>query len=186
MAEWNKGPILTLDLASSTGWAIARPGEKLRFGSVKLGLSGATPGEKFRGLRAWFMDMTALDTPYAVCFEAPLNIGVMSRIGANADTVYLAFGLCAIIEEASLERGVTLIRQVNVQDVRKHFVGQRTFKGGRSESKRAVMSRCKQLGHDVKGDDAADAVAIWDYACSIWAPKIAAQRTVDAMVGGVA
>jgi hypothetical protein len=39
----------------------------------------------------------------------------------------------------------------------------------KAEIKRSVMNRCKALGWEVDDHDAADAAAIWDYACAVHA-----------------
>lgn len=179
------GPILSCDLATASGFAFGTPGEKLIYGAVRLGGPGSSVGQRLHAFRRWFYEFTALSMPSIFVFEAPLNVGVMNRIGSRPETVRLLFGLCAVAEEAAIDRGIPVIREVNVQDVRKHFLGQRTFAGGRKESKAAVIHRCQQLGWSPQDDNVADALAIWSLAESIYSPATSSQRMINAMAAGV-
>lgn len=173
--------ILALDLATTTGFAFGVPGVSVRYGNVLLGERGSSVGYKLHAFRRWFVDFTTIDQPWAVVFEAPLNVGVISRIGANESTVRLLFGLAAVAEEAAIDRRIPVVKEVSVQDVRKHFLGQRTFKGGRATAKAAVMARCRQLGWKPQCDNAGDALAIWNYSEAMFSPRTEAQRQMNAL-----
>lgn len=188
MGRWRDGdgPILCLDLGADMGWCVGRPGEKPRFGLKRLGGEGATAGERFHHLREWFMDQTVFERPFGVCVESAMNVAVALRVGNAARSLPTTLGYHAIIEEAAIARGVSLFRQVDVDDHRRHFLGRARFSGGSTEAKRAAVARCQQLGWDVTNHNVAEACAVWDYACAIWAPKTAAQAAIMGMQGAAA
>jgi hypothetical protein len=76
-------------------------------------------------------------------------------------------------------RGVANLRQVyhievvSVGDVRAHFIGVRNMNG--RAAKREVMAQCQRMGWPATDLDAADACAVWSYACGIIVPETALQ-----------
>jgi hypothetical protein len=181
---------MTLDLATVTGHAFGIPGETITYGSTRMGHPGASPGAKLHAFREWFWDFTEAHRPLALVFEAPFNLAMMSRTDkknkfmTNEATIRFLFGIVAVAEEAAIARRIEIIKEVGVQDVRAHFVGQRTFRqGGREAAKKATIARCYQLGWTPIDDNCADALAIWSYAESIFSPRTSAQRQVNAMRG---
>ena len=66
-------PILALDLGSNTGWAVSAPeGSRPRWGSIRLGGDGATPGERYAALARWLNDFIKVNRPRLLVYEAPL------------------------------------------------------------------------------------------------------------------
>ncbi len=186
MAEWTKGPILSLDIGSALGWCSGKPGcVKPLFGTVRLGSEGATPEDKGVAFCRWFDDIVAVEQPYAVCVESSMDPAVMLRVGNGSKGLRLALGLNYLACTYAQMKDITLIRQVNVDDHRRHFLGRARFKGGSDEAKRSCVARCHQLGWKVPDNNAADACAIWDYACAVWAPRTSAQQAIDRMAAGV-
>lgn len=186
MARWREGdgPIMALDMGTSLGFCIGDPGQaKPRFGTHKLGRDGATHDERWHHLREWFMDQTAFEKPWALCVESAMNVAVALRMGNAAASLPYTLGLHAIIREAAIARGIAIVRTVDVDDHRKHFLGRSRFSGGTREAKRAAIARCNSLGWNVPDDNAADACSVWDYACAIWVPKTAAQAAIMGMQG---
>jgi crossover junction endodeoxyribonuclease RuvC len=180
-----QGPILTNDLATITGFAFGTPGERIVYGSFELGHKGWSVGNRLYAFRQWFMDFTSINHPHYFVFEAPLPPRVLVAIGTRPETVLLMFGLAAIAECCAIERRIPVVKQVSVQDVRQHFLEQRTFKGGRKVSKPAVMEECRRLRWNPKDDNAADALAIWSMGESIWSPATSSQRRMNAMAAGL-
>lgn len=186
MAEWTKGPILALDLAQRTGWCLGIPGRRPTFGTVRLGSEGAIPEERGMAFCRWFDDIMSITGGlYAVCAETSMDPAVALRVGNGSAGLRFGLGLNYLACTYAMLKGVAIVRQVNVDDHRRHFLGRARFKGGSKEAKQACIARCKQLGLDVPDDNAADAVAIHDYACAIWAPQTAAQAAVNRMALGV-
>ena len=62
-----------------------------------------------------------------------------------------------------------------VNDVRGHFIGHRTMKS--EHAKEETMQRCRALDWPVNDHNAADACALWDYACCLIDPKLGIKRT---------
>jgi crossover junction endodeoxyribonuclease RuvC len=168
------GEVLALDLASVSGWAQGAPGETPRSGSIRFAPVGSSHEAVFAGAVKWMADWLQVSRPKIVVFEAPLPSSFM-RGRTNADTAMLLFGLPAVIGAVAYMRGVYDIRKGRVDDVRQHFIGQRRMPG--AQAKRAVMNKCRLLGWNPTDNNAADALALWDYQCSLVAPRYAMRST---------
>lgn len=185
-----QGPILSLDLASQTGWAVGEPGKTIRYGSLKLGNPGWGREYRYHALRDFFMDMAAIEKPWAVVFESSFNLAMMmSRssdggMKTNVETVKMLIGFTAVVGEAAVACKIPVLRETDANSVRNYFLGKGRPRK-RDEVKRAVMQRCTQFGWAPKNTDSADALATWAFAESIWSPETAAQRLMNAMAAGV-
>lgn len=166
--------MLTLDIARTLGWAEGPMGETPRFGVVKLSGPDATHTELFAKTLEWIALRLSAFRPDILVFEAPLA-PVMKAGKTNVSTARILMGMPAIIEAVAYRMGVPTIREVKVQDVRQHFIGRRNL--DRAAAKRATLDRCRQLGMDVSDDNAADAIAVHDYASAILRPGVAALTT---------
>ena len=69
-----------------------------------------------------------------------------------------------MIRAVAARAKVREIIAVSVLDVRGHFISQRGLK--RDEAKRAVANMCRVLGWEAADSNAADALALWSYACA--------------------
>jgi hypothetical protein len=115
-----------------------------------------------------------------VRFESPLNIRVLMKIGASDETVTLLRGAIGVLEAATAKAGIGDVAAISVQDARKHFLGQATFKknkAGKSPAKDYVLRQCEILGYKVSTDHEADAVAIFSYASALLNPRLAVLTT---------
>src|SRR5690606_10064657 len=84
-----------------------------------------------------------------------------------AHTVRLTFGLHGVVDGVA-ERFDLDCREVHDATARKHFIGKGRM-GDREATKRAVLTRCHQLGwlaRDCRDEDRADALCVWDWACA--------------------
>jgi len=160
------GAILALDIATRTGWAYGKPGELPLSGSERLAPAGSSNGAVGRGLLRWLTDFTKVNAVAALYIEAPMNPQIMGG-KTTFGTARMLIGLCFLAETVAEARGIYFIREANVQDVRKHFLG----KARPKDKKREVMARCKALGWDHTDDNEADALALWAYACAVEAPR---------------
>lgn len=153
--------VLALDVASCTGWAADRPsgGDRPVCGAFKVRAEGEDLGGAFCDFEEQLEGLIALHVPTVLAFEAPLVFGGPggSTRQTNHQTVRVLFGLAAIAELVGTRRGLD-VYELHIQSVRKHFVGR-----GRAQ-KADVLQRCRLLGWDPPGMDAADACACWDYA----------------------
>lgn len=161
--------VLALDLATCTGWAIDGPGRNARgdvvplHGSRRAGpaIIGETEyGATYVDFRDWLVDLVSVHKPKYFVYEAPLRFaggGNTKRGQASPATVRKLLGLCAIAEETA-ERLSLIHLESDVQTVRKHFCGHGFAK------KAAVIATCRMLGWHPEDDNAADALALWDFA----------------------
>ena len=105
-----------------------------------------------------------------------MRLAAMGFVGTSEETMLLLRGAIGVVEACAARAGIEDIALFNVQDARKHFVGQRTFpkgKNGKSEAKTMVLNMCHTLGIKVQNDNESDAVAGWSYSCALANPRIA-------------
>jgi len=189
--------IMALDVATHTGYAVGRIGEKPRFKTWRLKKPDDEPERAFVNLCCLIRDEILLEgTPDFFCYEAPLSPGALRQeaVGygkdgeitsvkkvrqTNAKTTYLLVGLAAVAHATPGAWGVSP-RKVSVQTVRKAFLG-----FGRPENpKQLVMDQCRRLGFDVKDDNQADALALWHYQAgqtTVWEKVQAAEAKLGSL-----
>ena len=163
--------IMALDLATTTGWAIGKPGSAPLHGSVKFGASSheATFAKAFE----WMTEKCVFHRPQIVIWEAPL--ATMFRRGkTTVNTTTVLYGLPAVIGAAAYRRGIYDLRKADTKDVRQHFIGSNPK---REKAKPMVVKQCQRLGWQVTDDNEADALATWHYMCSLIEPKLAMSPT---------
>lgn len=161
-------PILALDLARRMGWAYGVPGTLPTCGSVTLGPPGAEIDEIGSAFVRWLTDFKKLSPVEILYIEAPASPSHMAG-RTNATTLFNLIGLFGLACVIGRMSGIRKRRAVPVQQVRKHFVGT----ARPADKKRAVIARCQQLGWKPEDDNAADALALWDFACAKEAPNAA-------------
>lgn len=159
-------PILALDLAGRMGWACGRPSEDPRSGSVKLGTDTVNRRAFYRTFRTWVLDFIAVNGVKRVVYETPIPPSFL-RGHTNMAAARKLIGLAEHTEEV-IPDGVEL-REATVGDVRRYFIGTSTMKG--ADAKLAVQRQCTSLGWRYVDDNASDALALWDYQCSMFDPK---------------
>lgn len=167
------GEILALDLASTVGWARGAPGGKVVSGSVRLAPAGASTAEKSAAMIRWLTPQLKI-RPRLLVIEAPMAPSQMAG-KTNAKTARVLLGLPFVVEGVAYLSGVHSIREANVQDVRKHFIGRRTVPNGQAKS--VVIAECRRRGYEPADDNEADALALWSYAAAIIAPETGVAST---------
>jgi hypothetical protein len=154
------GGLLSLDLAIRTGWCFGTAGSKPRWGAFSLGeVVDNDFGRIYAKLFQWLGDFVALEKPDRLVFEAPLPGPRQSS--ANAARILLG---AATVTELVCQLNSIGCREVAVSTVRKHFCGNGNAK------KADVMEACARRGWQVTDHNAADACALWDFACSVYYP----------------
>ncbi len=154
--------VLTLDLATRTGWCEGHLGDVPRFGVLRL--SDATIAGRCCALEDWlWARLEGPDPPKEVIFEAPLPR--TDSLGINAGR--LGMGLVTIVECACFRRGVDCFES-SVATTRKEIIGRGTFKKG--EAKLAVHNWCQENGWDPPDDNAADALVLWFHTLRVRRP----------------
>lgn len=159
--------VLGLDIGVRCGFCRGHSGERTESGTWLLKRPRDRAAIAFGNLLEMLCAQFIAGKPDLLVKEAPMNLAGMSTKMAASDTVFVTFGLHAIVEAASQRFGV---RCENVADstVRKHFTGKGRW-GERALTKSKVLERCWQLSYfprDVHDEDRADACAVWDWACA--------------------
>jgi hypothetical protein len=168
------GPILALDLATTMGWAHGRARERYHHGSVRLGPPGSSHGRVGATLITFLTDFCKVNgRPDCIVYESPLNPFAM-RGKTNFKTARVLLSMPFTVEAVAHLLSVD-VQEVGVSTVRSHFVGGSIAKG---DGKALVQRQCRLLGYDPQDDNAADAIAILDYALSI---RHVANRKVAAL-----
>lgn len=161
--------VLALDIATNCGVAFGEAGAAPRAWSVDLGKGASDPARfaKAIGLARWACERFK---PDLVAIEAPVG---------GVKTSHLLVGMWACVLGECQRSGVNVVK-CDISSVRKHFLGKhlttKHFPGlpvhrAKAQIKLSVVNRCRALGWDIEGHDAADAAAIWDYACAVHHPN---------------
>ena len=176
-----KGSILALDLAETTGWAIASeeavanwplsfgellkgagPIEGVRYGSQRFSSVTGRHGVVYLSCARWLRDMIDFHRPCIIFMEAPLPQH------KSASSARRALGLSAVAEITAEEKGVDIFEE-HVSTVRKHFAGSGHAK------KPDIIARCIDRGWNPQDNNASDALALLDHGiCLVRRPRKAA------------
>lgn len=161
------GTIMALDIASSMGLCVGRPGEKPRFEVIRLAKKDDEPLDVFGRAVGWAAERFMVEKPDRLYIEAPTQSLAMGG-KTNARTILILYGLYAAIGGIARRKGI-MVREGKVQTIRKHFIGHGNMKG--PDAKRKVAEVCRMLGWEPPNHDAADSGALWHWACAQLAPK---------------
>ena len=157
--------ILALDVATQVGVAVGVPGGRPSCWSVDLG-KGLPDEQRFSKALVLTHDLIGRHQPSLIAIEA--------AVGGPKASAYL-IGLVACIRGCAANRSVP-VRTFPINSIRKHFTGRalalRDFPAlkpaaAKKAIKQVVMDRCRLLGWTVDDADAADAAALWDFACAV-------------------
>lgn len=158
--------ILTLDLATSTGWARYSDHSGVKYGTKELPKTGERIGPFLTAFDDWLKDLLREDWPDQVVFEQP----IVPRNG-QLTTLRKLYGLCSHTE-LLCHRMKIPVSEAKVNTVRKHFIG---CSPRREAAKDMTVRYCRTLGWDPQTDDEADALALLHY--------VAALASIDIGVG---
>lgn len=157
--------LLTLDLATETGWCASGPGRKLAYGLLRLPKTGDDIGLFLDAYDCWLeaaCDEWDFDL---IVFESPIlpraRVDPKSRkavILTTLTTLRKTYGLANETERIARCRGIAYA-EVHQQSHRKHFIGIGGGKPGK-EMKAMAVAMCQALGLDIKDHNVAEAVAI--------------------------
>lgn len=155
---------LAFDTAIKTGVCVGSAGSTPKAWTVNLGKAewDVRFAKALRMVERYVTDFS----PDLVVVEGPAAGGFQ-----NLDLI----GLTVCIRAQAAKMGVrTAVYYPN--SVRKHFVGKalsaRDFPGKSHSARKGaikgqIIARCQLLGWNIQEPDAADAAALWDYACSL-------------------
>ncbi|KXJ56563.1 MAG: hypothetical protein AXW12_00590 [Thalassospira sp. Nap_22] len=165
-----RGGILALDLATTTGFAIASPeyirswspglvipeGQRTKYGltcgTVTMAQFGSDRPAKLAFFHQWLTNQITVFGIRMIVYEAPLV--------RNQKTARLTFGLSAIAE-ACASRVNARIDEAHVSDVKIQATGK-----GRAE-KPEMVAAANARGWDVIDHNIADALWLLDLACDV-------------------
>jgi Holliday junction resolvasome RuvABC endonuclease subunit len=126
-------------------------------GSVRIGRED--PGECFAAMRDWLFDtITANQIEHMVLESAFISM----KTASSAPRLY---GLAGIAREVAYRRRVR-VTDASPNEWRRFFLGQAmapksvAAKHRRAWLKNETVTRCRNLGIDVKSDDEADAIGV--------------------------
>lgn len=169
--------IVALDVATQTGICVGDSGADPRAWSISLGQAPhdrRMSKDERAELDALRFSNALVMTHGLIEHHQPDLIVIEAAIGGPKASQFL-IGLVACVRGCAKNQGVKC-RPANLSAVRKHFIGRSLSvsdfphlkpAAAKKAIKGEVIKRCTLLGWDVDGDDnAADACAIWDWACA--------------------
>lgn len=152
------GAIIGLDLATATGWAVARPEEAPRFGTHDLPKTGQDVGAFAVAFGIWLEAMLVAEQPQVVVYEQP---SIFAK--TTPATVIKLNGLAYDAERICKLRRIRCY-SVNPSRLKKFFAG-----NGRAQ-KQDMIDIARREGWLVLDDNAADACAVWAWGVHCFAP----------------
>jgi hypothetical protein len=168
--------VLALDLATTTGWALHRPGmQRPFFDAFTLPGPPNSIGQPCDALERWLRDMyvaTKAEGGISHFFFEAQHIAE----NMNPQNAYRLIGLGAIVEKFAYQVKARCY-VVDIATWRKHFIGRgsgfkrdKTKKGKPylpgEDPKELAVQRCEQYGWHTDIHDAAEACGILDYGLS--------------------
>jgi crossover junction endodeoxyribonuclease RuvC len=151
--------LLSLDLATKSGFCVGNTPDVERFGTHVLPSSGEDVGKFLSSFDKWLREFLFAERVTFVCFEAP----VLPRRTTVA-TVRKLMAIAGLTEMICAQIGLSC-REANLSTVKKFWTGD-----GRAD-KAAMMKMARVYGFEPADDNQADALALFHYAGHILAPK---------------
>lgn len=160
------GAVLTLDLGTSTGWALQLPDGRLSHGHVSFERAGhERDGAQFLRFRAWLAEqrgrVTAAGGEISLVLFEDVNF-IPPRSGYRA--VHSWGGFWALLLAWCVHHGFDY-RPVHVSTLKKAATGNHRAK------KPEVIAAVQAAGHLVTNDDEADALALMLFLAPPLAPQ---------------
>lgn len=162
--------ILALDLATKTGVADGRPGEIPILSTVSFGGRDDDHLDVCAHALKWIALRLADDRPDVVYIEAPMPVGAAMRGNSSASSIVRLNTLYGIFGAAAMLKAIR-VQPLDVQDVRKAFLGNGRLKS--DEAKRRAHRMARLIGWAPRTLDEADAAALWWLASWREAPTLA-------------
>jgi hypothetical protein len=132
---------------------------------VRFASKGASHAAVSAGHIRWLIPFSKENKIDVVVFEAPVR---KPQYKSSHDANDVTTGLIWSSQGILYERGVYKQFFAPVNSIRKFFLG--TASMPREEAKHRTVMRCRALCWDPADDNAADALAMWAYQCSLIDP----------------
>ena len=176
MTATDRQPLIwALDIATVTGFAIGRAGEKPSAASIRFAPVGCSSNALFCGCFEWFGAMIERGPLPDILAIEELLPPIARRGATSTQTQHRLAGLHGVVRAMAHHAAIPEIASANVLDVRAHFISARNLK--RDEAKRKVWAMCEMLGWTAADDNAADALALWSYTAGLINPASALKTT---------
>lgn len=148
--------ILTLDIATVTGFCLGRAGAVPRVGTWRLKTADDDPARAGRNLGCNLRDLFTVELPDLVIVEAAMEPGAMHAAGNSSRTVALLWRLQGAVDAVCGCYGLR-VKRANVNSVRKAVLGIATPK----DPKQVVVAFVNKVGIVTQDHNAADAAMMW-------------------------
>lgn len=149
------GGTLSLDVATSTGWAYGSMSDAPQHGVFTIPPTGDDLGRFGVTFMTWLSGKVRELRPREIVFEAPIL-----PAKTNIVTTRKLHGLALLVEcVANLE--AVPVSEISNSEWRRQFLGPfYPSEPTRDELKRAVIAACRNMGWNPRGDDDADALGL--------------------------
>lgn len=163
-------PILALDIATKTGWAVGAPDGDPQHGVIKLPYPGENIGRPMKFFMDWLGDFISVNGVGHVVFEAPFS---QKKKVIDARKLICLAGVVELVCEI---KGITC-GEIDIQTNKSFFTGKRYAK------KHEMIAMCRLYGWHPEDDNDADALALWCYSVNIRHPQCFADRKLAVDMG---
>lgn len=174
--------VLALDLATTTGWALHKPGmQRPFFGAIRFSSAKGEIGAQLVKFHQFLVDQHQMHKLTDVVFEASLI--PFGKI--NPETIYRLISLAGHAEYFAHRIGARCFK-VELSSWRKHFIGRNPAGGGwkKDAAKKAALDACSAYGWATNLPDAAEACGILDFYLSL-IPKYDRPWRDATLLGGI-
>lgn len=164
--------ILALDLATRFGWSCGSlEPNPIAHGVIALPKTGEDIGRFLAAFRDWLGHAIEELGPTEIVFESPILPAATSLAATRK-----LYSLAGVTEMVALDYGIP-IREANLTDIRKHFIGTArapktitTPELRRRWLKDQTVEQCRRRGFRVADDNDADSLALLAYALHLKQP----------------
>jgi hypothetical protein len=157
--------LLSLDLATKTGWAFGttEAGDPVS-GVLSLPKTGVELGPYLNDFAQWLNRLCIEHDVEQIVYEEP----IMPMGSIRKDTLMKLYNLAGTAERVAHHRKVP-VRSVDAGTWKKFFCGRGGF--GKSTKPYPPIIKCREYGWQPKDDNEADAIGLWFYGCAVLSPK---------------
>lgn len=152
--------LLTLDLATKTGFALWQPGSAPRLGTYTIPIFGGDNGRSFKKFADWLVPFMKTAGVTVVMYEAAYvkYAGKDQFNRTSKEAAAMLFGLNGLVEYLCCDNGIRYF-QCEVSQWRSHFLGMNPNRG---DAHQWTKEECLAKGITFRNQDEADAFGMMD------------------------